>query len=533
MDYAPEVNAGLPHSLEAEQALLGSILVNNAGVDIARRVIQPDDFIEPVHSRIYAEILRRVDDPEHEQVGPQAIMHLFRDDPALEEVEGPRYLVRLAEAASPIVNVRPYAETIADCAARRVVAETGQAIYRSAADLNDNAAFDTAVADQFTRLRERLAARSPIQATAHEWEDEAALPTRPWVYGKHLCRGYVSVTVAPGGVGKSALTISDALAMVSGQALMGTWVHGAPKNVWMFNLEDPRDELRLRIAAARRAHRVGDAAGMGRLYVDSGRDTPLHIAVQERDHAVVAEPLIDALVDELRRREINVLIVDPFVSSHQVDENKNGPIDAVVKAWGRVAGRANCAVELVHHVRKLNGAEVDADSARGAVSLIGAARSVRVLNRMTEEEATQARIEPAERWRYVRVHGDKANLAPPEAGSWFQLETVDLANGESVGAATRWEWPDLFANYGADDLLAVQRAVHGQGLREHPQSDAWVGHTIAPLLGLDSHDRGDRKLLQKMVKAWIGSGAFRVVEVKDPRNRMTKPGIEVGEWATS
>jgi RecA-family ATPase len=40
------------------------------------------------------------------------------------------------------------------------------------------------------------------------------------------------------------------------------------------------------------------------------------------------------------------------VSSHKVPENDNGSVDMVLKEWGRVADQANCAVLLVHHVRK-------------------------------------------------------------------------------------------------------------------------------------------------------------------------------------
>lgn len=44
--------------------------------------------------------------------------------------------------------------------------------------------------------------------------------------------------------------------------------------------------------------------------------------------------------------------VDPFVSSHAVNENGNNAIDAVVKTWARIAKECNCAVDLVHHSRK-------------------------------------------------------------------------------------------------------------------------------------------------------------------------------------
>lgn len=61
-------------------------------------------------------------------------------------------------------------------------------------------------------------------------------------YGRHLIRKQVSVTFAPGGVGKSSLTICEALAVASERELPGDWTAKGLK-VWLYNLEDPRDEM--------------------------------------------------------------------------------------------------------------------------------------------------------------------------------------------------------------------------------------------------------------------------------------------------
>ena len=71
----------------------------------------------------------------------------------------------------------------------------------------------------------------------------------------------------------------------------------------------------------------------------------------------------------------------------------NGAIDAVAKTWAGVADATQSAVELIHHTRKQGAgqqAEYTVDDARGAVALIGAVRSARVLN--GKEEAERAGI---------------------------------------------------------------------------------------------------------------------------------------------
>lgn len=53
------------------------------------------------------------------------------------------------------------------------------------------------------------------------WRDPSTMPRRDWLYGRHLIRKFVSATFAPGGVGKSALALAEAMAMASGKPLLG------------------------------------------------------------------------------------------------------------------------------------------------------------------------------------------------------------------------------------------------------------------------------------------------------------------------
>jgi len=72
--------------------------------------------------------------------------------------------------------------------------------------------------------------------------------------------------------------------------------------------------------------------------------------------------------------------IDPFISSHRVMENDNSAIDAVAKTWTGIAHATNTAIDLAHHSRKTGGAEVTMEDGRGAVVLLNAVRSARVLS---------------------------------------------------------------------------------------------------------------------------------------------------------
>ena len=374
------------------------------------------------------------------------------------------------------------------------------------------------------------AQQKSIRATPFVWRDAASIPRRDWIYGQHLIRRYVSLTAAPGAAGKSSLLIADGLALVIGRDLIGTPVYDGPKRVWLWNLEDPRDELERRIAATMFRHHVQPEDIGDRLFLDSGRDQELCLARQDRSGTTIIEPVVDALVAELLARRIDVLVIDPFVSSHAVCENDNGAIDAVAKAWGRVAERANCAIELVHHLRKLGGAEATAESARGAVALINAARSCRVLNRMTGEEAIKAGLPGPQ--GYFRSFDDKANLAPAPADcDWFHLDSVTLPNGDNVGVVVLWQWPNALDGLTVADLAAVQEAIQGKNYRKDPLAKNWVGNVIADVLVIDIGDKGMRSRVAELVKTWTKAGALTVGSAIDPADRKPHPVINVGTWA--
>lgn len=377
--------------------------------------------------------------------------------------------------------------------------------------------------------RHRAEMGQTVRPTPFVWRDPASLPRRPRLYGQHLWRKQVSVTVAPGGVGKSSLTIVEGLANASGRDLVGDRPTGQHR-VWIFNLEDPRDELERRIIAAMLHHNVRPEEIEGRLFVDTGREQGLCTATQTREGVQIAHPVMGRLEEQIRARKIDVLVVDPFVSSHQVSENDNGAIDRVAKEWAALADRCNCAVELVHHTRKLNGEDGTSESGRGASALLGAARSGRVLNRMSEADREKAGLRD-DQTTYFSVTRDKANLAPVGARVWRRMASVLLGNGDSVGVAETWEWPDTFDGFTVADLLAVQRALDGKQARYSDQAgDQWAGLIVAEVLGLDAEQNKTR--IKRMIEDWLRSKALRKGSAQGPQ-RKPVPTVEVGEWAVA
>jgi hypothetical protein len=357
---------------------------------------------------------------------------------------------------------------------------------------------------------------------------------RDWLYGRLLVRKFVSLTIAPGGVGKSSLIVVEALAMITACDLLGVAPIGPRLKVWLWNLEDPIEETERKIHAALIHYGIKREDTDG-LFVNSGRDEecePLVIAKKQRDGVIICKPVVDDLVKQIKELEIDVLVIDPFVSCHEVEENANSEIDQVAKLWSRVADLGNCAVHLVHHTRKAQaGIEVTAESARGAKALTDAARVARAINQMSVDEGKKAGIENPR--MFFRTFNDKANLAPPMANSdWFKLESVSLGNGpfglqgDSIGVVVKWTWPDYTAGITGTDFDKVAAVVRAGKWRGNMQAKDWVGKAVAQALGLVLTAPGDKAKVVGLVNFWLSTGALVEVEEKD-EHRKTRTFIEV------
>ncbi len=124
----------MPHSIEAEQQLLGAILTNNDIFDRVASIIGPQHFYDPVHARIYEVASARI--AKNNLASPVTLKAFMEDDEGLKELGGPAYLARLAGAAISSFAVRDYAQMIYDLAVRRDLIGLGRDISARAAKVD-------------------------------------------------------------------------------------------------------------------------------------------------------------------------------------------------------------------------------------------------------------------------------------------------------------------------------------------------------------------------------------------------------------
>ena len=121
-----------PQNVEAEQALLGAILIDNAGFDRVSTFLEPDHFHVPVHGRIFEAARSLI--ARGRVADPLTLKSYFEAENALADVGGAHYLARLAASAVSLVHTEDYGRAIRDLSTRRGLVRIGEETTEAAYD---------------------------------------------------------------------------------------------------------------------------------------------------------------------------------------------------------------------------------------------------------------------------------------------------------------------------------------------------------------------------------------------------------------
>lgn len=114
-------------NIEAEQAVLGTIILNNEYLNRVSEFLRLEHFYEPAHQKIYAQILHNV---EHVQIvaNQVTLKQFFESDASIKAIGGALYLSNLLATASAIIDIADYGRLIHDLALKRELSMVGEDI---------------------------------------------------------------------------------------------------------------------------------------------------------------------------------------------------------------------------------------------------------------------------------------------------------------------------------------------------------------------------------------------------------------------
>ena len=315
-------------------------------------------------------------------------------------------------------------------------------------------------------------------------EDHSLPPPREWLLGRTFCRGFVSGLAAGGGTGKTAMRIVQAMAVATGRDLTGERVYGRFRTLYVA-LEDNLDEIRRRVWAAAKHHDISHDELLDCFYMA----TPMGMKVGEASHEnprdVVPGLLERWLRAVIREKRIDLLVLDPFVKIHTVDENDNGSVDQVVVLLARIATEFNCAVDVLHHQPKGRGEAGDPDRLRGASALRDGIRLMHTLTPMHDREGKAFNLSEAKRRSLMRLDLAKTNLnAPAQHANWYSVVDVLLGNkteqypeGDRIQTCEVWVPPGVNASGITPDAInrIFDRFERGPAHGRYYSKDARAG----------------------------------------------------------
>ena len=122
----------LPSNIEAEQALIGSVLVNNDIVDEIASILSGKEFYDPLHSKIY-EFIEKL----HNKgmiANPITLKNAFENEDSLSEVGGVEYLVKLTRFSSSVRQCIDYAKIIHEKFVKRELVKISENLTEDSLD---------------------------------------------------------------------------------------------------------------------------------------------------------------------------------------------------------------------------------------------------------------------------------------------------------------------------------------------------------------------------------------------------------------
>ena len=409
----------LPHSPEAEQAVLGCLLLADCRRELT---IAPSDFYDLRHAVILEAILALDGAPD-----PITLQQALKDRGRLEEVGGLAYLATLGDKVPSSANLSFYCDIVREKARMRNAVVECQKIADLAQDFRGTMEeFDWAVRSALQPIVFG-SKRSDIPPIA----DAATFCDFPKETPPQIIKGILhrACKMAIGGGSKTNKTwcfLDLVLSVSHNSKWLGLEV--SPAHCCYINLELPEWSLQHRLAAVARAK--GITIQQGRLRVWN-----------LRGHICSYREMLPFIAEELRDQELGLIVIDPIYKIYgNLDENKAGDIAQMLNELERLAQQTQASIAFAAHFSKGNQASKEViDRISGSGVFARDPDAILTLTKHEEDgafviDSTLRNCAPMEpfvvRWNYPLLHRadelDPTKLKQPNKGRQPQYSAKDV-----------------------------------------------------------------------------------------------------------
>lgn len=380
-------------------------------------------------------------------------------------------------------------------------------------------------------------AKSEAERKVEAWYENAAfvpvnldidaLPPRPYLYSTYLQRGHVTLLSASGGVGKSAWSLSVAIDLACGVDHLGAG-DSKPRKVLVYNSEDDQDEMLRRAGAYMKFHNFTDAMRQRvreNVTIISGVNGALQFADYKDGAVVIRKKSVELFEQIIRERGIEVAMLDPLVSLHNIPENANSEMNKLIMAIKKVTADCNIATLVSHHDKKNIGnrdvEDASQDDSRGAGAITTPVRVVLAMKRLSKKDVSRFRIPAEDVPRIVALSkGAKSNYSARDASSRLLFaNSVQANNGseefaaDSTVALSVYKLRALGPRISDDQRDAILAEIAKGEFRSDAQTNGPIVQLMADIAGFEPDPDGKRYAATVLAE-WLKLGWVVVEKAK-------------------
>jgi hypothetical protein len=380
----PETAPLPPQNLEAEESVIGAMMISSGAIVAVSEILAPGDFYRHSHGLAYRTAVELHE--EGEPVDAITLVDALEKRGRLEDAGGRQRIHELAALVPASANAAHYARMVRDAARRRDEIDLADAVFRAAS--NGGVAAHPELLAWFTDAfaREADDANGPVAIPASAIKRERI----EWIKEGYVPKGMLTILAGQEGLGKSMFT-NGLAAQLSKQG----------KVTLFLTAEDSRGVTeKPRLEAANADLEFVRFASMRRNGIDGGFSFPDDM------------PGLERLV---RENEPELLVVDPLVAHlpEKVNSWNDQSVRSALQPLYRLAENFGCSVLGVMHLNKAQGAD-PAHRVSGSVAFRATARSVLLLGRDPDNMDGESRV-------LVR---DKCNLGPPVPALRYEIKQI-------------------------------------------------------------------------------------------------------------
>jgi replicative DNA helicase len=341
-------NHEIPSNVEAEQHLLGSVLVNNDIIDEIANIINSEKFYDPIHIKIY-EVIESLNN-KGMIANPITLKNYFEKNQGLDDVGGVEYLVRLTRFSSSVKQAIDYAKIVHENYVKRELIQISHQIKTDSINLEDDKSSDLIIEDA-EKLLFDLAERGSFSQSFMKFNlaldqsinmAEQAMKNDQGIVG--VPTGLTDLDEKLGGLHKSDLVIIAGRPSMGKTALATNIAYHAAKNIQLkgtkssvafFSLEMSSEQLSTRILSEQSRIKSNDIR-RGKAteeelsrYIETSRDIyelPLYI---DETPAITISTLSNRARRIKRLFGLNLIVVDYIQLMRTSSKRNDGRVQEI------------------------------------------------------------------------------------------------------------------------------------------------------------------------------------------------------------